>query len=150
MQTHVVAKSLVFNKDHQVLLLRRASHDAYRPGGIDLPGGKVEEGEEIATGALREVLEETGLTIDPATMQLVYSLTKAGDNTSAREAANIVRLFFICQTDGSDVKVNPEEHDTFYWYPIQEAVEKTDHPIHKELLAYIQKHNLVPEAWGGV
>ena len=47
MQTHIVAKTLVFNERGELLLIRRSTTDSHRPGEPDLPGGQVEAGEEI-------------------------------------------------------------------------------------------------------
>lgn len=45
---------LVFNEEHALLMI-------FRRGKWDLPKGKLDEGEDIADCALREVSEETGL-----------------------------------------------------------------------------------------
>lgn len=143
MQTDVVAKSLVFNRDQKVLLLRRATHDTYRPGGFDLPGGAIEEGEEFIAGALREIAEETGLRIDSRDIHLIYSITRPLHKPALNVDVNIVRLFFACKTEDPNVVVNPEEHDAYYWCDIEEAVAKTDHPVHKELLSYVLEHRIM-------
>jgi len=54
------AGAVVFEGD-SVLLIRRANPP--RAGEWALPGGKVETGEDPANAAVREVLEETGLSI---------------------------------------------------------------------------------------
>jgi len=46
---------LVYSKDNKVLLI-------FRRGKWDLPKGKLDEGEDLVTCALREVEEETGLS----------------------------------------------------------------------------------------
>ena len=51
-------------RDGKVLLLRRARSPG--AGFYSLPGGRVEFGESLHTALLREVDEETGLTIDIA------------------------------------------------------------------------------------
>lgn len=59
-QPVIFAASAVVWRDGKVLLVRRG-----RPPGKDfwsLPGGKVEPGETNEAAALREVLEETGLS----------------------------------------------------------------------------------------
>lgn len=47
------------------LLVARRAHDPGR-GKWDLPGGFLEEGEEPLDGLRRELLEETGLDVEPA------------------------------------------------------------------------------------
>jgi 8-oxo-dGTP pyrophosphatase MutT (NUDIX family) len=147
MRTLIVAKSLIFNSDHKILLLRRAADDIYRPNGFDLPGGVIEEGEEFTAGALRETLEETGLAVDPASMRLVYSITKPVHNPELKGEVSVVRLFFAARSASSAITVNPKEHGAYYWCDIQEAAEKTDHTVHKALLNYIREHNVAAELW---
>ncbi len=149
MQTCIIARTLVFNGDDKLLLLRRCADDRYRPGGIDLPGGSVEPDEHYIEGALRETLEEAGLNIDRGTMRLVYAYARPNtDYDGSGDSLNAVGLFFACRTNGSDVILNPEEHDEAYWCTLDEAVEKTDHPHHKEMLSYIRDNNITAELWG--
>jgi len=53
----VSAKAVLVSKDGQILLMRKSS------GLVDLPGGKVEEGEDLYLALEREIHEETGLKI---------------------------------------------------------------------------------------
>lgn len=59
----------IFDSAGRILLVRRA----YPPYGWTTPGGRMEECESIAAAAAREVLEETGLTIQPGGVIGVYS-----------------------------------------------------------------------------
>jgi ADP-ribose pyrophosphatase YjhB (NUDIX family) len=54
---------IVEDEEGRVLLARRAI-DPYR-GMWDTPGGYLEEGEHPVDGIHRELLEETGLTVEP-------------------------------------------------------------------------------------
>ena len=60
------AKAVLLDEDGRVLLLDCT--DPHRPGlrWWELPGGGVEPGEDEVDALVREVLEETGLTVDPA------------------------------------------------------------------------------------
>src|SRR5258705_6271456 len=58
----------VIFQDDRVLLQRR---DDNRRWG--LPGGSVEPGESVRTAVIREVHEETGLTVEPLRLIGVYS-----------------------------------------------------------------------------
>jgi len=53
----VSAKAVLVTKDGKVLLMRKTS------GIVDLPGGKVEDGEDMFLALQREVKEETGLKL---------------------------------------------------------------------------------------
>lgn len=55
MKTIVAAGGLVYNEKDELLMI-------FRRGKWDLPKGKLDEGESIEDCAVREVIEETGLT----------------------------------------------------------------------------------------
>jgi len=58
-------------RDGLILIARRAGAQ-HLPGAWEFPGGKIEDGEEPAAAALRELREETGLTAVTATSLLVF------------------------------------------------------------------------------
>ena len=69
-----------------VLMLGGVGGDAvlcvhHRVRGWELPGGKVEEGEEEVTAAIREVAEEAGVRIQPLQLTRIaqYQLTEDGE-----------------------------------------------------------------------
>ncbi|MBP2158810.1 MULTISPECIES: NUDIX hydrolase [Asticcacaulis] len=59
----------------EVLLIKRGR--APRQGEWSIPGGKVELGEALADAALRELLEETGVTAEMAGLVEVYEILEA-------------------------------------------------------------------------
>lgn len=59
--------------DEQVLLGRKKT--GLGAGNLVGPGGKLEAGESPADAAVRETLEEVGITIDPADLTLIGELT---------------------------------------------------------------------------
>jgi 8-oxo-dGTP diphosphatase len=62
----VAAKGIVRRGDGAVLIIRRSPHSGADPGAWDLPGGKMAYGERLLDALVREVLEETGLTVTGA------------------------------------------------------------------------------------
>lgn len=56
-------KVLIQDMEGRCLLLKRSLNSKGNPGKWDLPGGKVDVGENLEQGLLREVAEEAGLTI---------------------------------------------------------------------------------------
>jgi 8-oxo-dGTP diphosphatase len=59
-----IAVVLLVDAKGQVLMQHRSADAPISPGLWGLPGGHVEEGEEPFQAAHRELLEETGLTVD--------------------------------------------------------------------------------------
>ena len=55
---------------HRALLIRRGSEPL--KGEWSIPGGMLELGEELTTGVRRELLEETGLEVEPLEMILAF------------------------------------------------------------------------------
>jgi ferredoxin--NADP+ reductase len=57
-------KVILVNSQGECLLLQRSAVSKNNPGKWELPGGKLEQGEDLQHGLKREVLEETGLEIE--------------------------------------------------------------------------------------
>src|SRR5210317_2614401 len=57
-----VAVAVILDSKNNVLITRRAA-DAHQGGLWEFPGGKVEDGEDLAVALQRELLEELGIEI---------------------------------------------------------------------------------------
>lgn len=139
MTTDIVAKAVVYTDDNRALLLTRSETDEQRPAGFDLPGGGIEAGESMKEGVIREVLEETGLTIMPPDAQLLWT------KTVMQHDKNIVRLLYSCKT-ASDIVRLSFEHDAYTWAPLKDIADELDHPYWSEGIRYAQANHLLPAA----
>jgi len=59
--------------DHEKVLLGRRSQDVYRGGKWSLPGGFIEFDEDFLSAAHREIMEETGLSVEITSLFSVIS-----------------------------------------------------------------------------
>jgi 8-oxo-dGTP diphosphatase len=59
----VAAKAIVVNERGDVLVIRRSPTAHFCPDVWDLPGGKMDDRERLVDALVREVREETGLTV---------------------------------------------------------------------------------------
>jgi 8-oxo-dGTP diphosphatase len=101
-------KVVILNQSGECLLLKRSFDSANNPGKWEFPGGKVEGSEKFDEALLREVYEETGLTI---------SLMRVAG--SAEYELPAMRIAYIimegCPASG-EVKLS-KEHLEFTWTP---------------------------------
>ena len=58
-----VAGKAVVRRDGRILLLQRSLKSGFDPGRWELPGGKINYGENLGDALQREVQEEVGLVI---------------------------------------------------------------------------------------
>jgi ADP-ribose pyrophosphatase YjhB (NUDIX family) len=90
------ASALCVDEDGRALLGRRA-HEPAR-GRWDIPGGFLEEGEHPLDGLRRELLEETGLTVEPTSFLGTW-MDRYGEGELAIATLNLVWVARV--VDGS-------------------------------------------------
>ena len=108
------------NKNGEYLFLKRSEDSSWAPSIFDLPGGKMEWGEHPLDTLGRELLEEIGT--------VASNITFAGMQTRITELKNVkyhvLKLYYF-GTISTDVKLN-DEHQSFKWFTIKEALEAND------------------------
>ena len=63
-QIILVNRCFIFNEENKILLVRRHSQDRKDPDKWEVPGGKLDSGEDLSVSKKREIVEETGLIIE--------------------------------------------------------------------------------------
>jgi ADP-ribose pyrophosphatase YjhB (NUDIX family) len=110
-----VAASAAILRDGKVLVVRRARAPAN--GVFSLPGGVVETGETLHEAVAREVMEETGLTIEPVALA-GYRETIVRDK-EARVERHFVILPFAARYIAGEPVLN-EELSEWRWVDLAE------------------------------
>jgi bis(5'-nucleosidyl)-tetraphosphatase len=120
--------------DQIVYLLLR-----YGAGHWDLPKGKIEPEETKQEAALRELMEETGLTahLDDNFEETVHYIFTDYDKQLTQKTV----YFFTGQTTNTHVVLS-HEHTDFAWLPYKEALEQLTYDNAKVLLKKAHKHLL--------
>lgn len=118
-----------------------------RKNTIALPKGNIDSGEKPVETAMREVWEETGLSVEPVTkladVKYVYS-RKWSDNA---RIFKVVSFFLMKYKSGQigDIKPNMQhEVRRAWWMPLEEAAQKLSYSGEKQVAAkaaeYVRSH----------
>ncbi len=120
---------LVMNQDERVLLLKRKLDDKF-PNMWEPPGGRKEKKEMILDAVKRELLEETGVSVD-------VGLKYIGETNFSIKDSNkkVNAVFFSLKTNNQAIKIS--EHGEFGWFTIEEAIKLVDFEFIKQLLKKI-------------
>ena len=87
----------------RVLLVQRATEPAR--GQWSLPGGLVEIGESLADAVVREVREETGLTVEPVELiELLERIHREGE----RVRYHYVIADYLCRVTGGELRAGSD------------------------------------------
>jgi 8-oxo-dGTP diphosphatase len=101
-----------------LLAIRRRDNGRWEP-----PGGALELDETIGEGLVREVLEETGLTVEPEALTGVYKNMRRG----------IVALVFRCRVVDGQVGASAEAAKVA-WLSAEEVAQRMDEAYAMRLL----------------
>lgn len=96
---------------NSILMFKRSETKKAFPGWWALPGGHIEEGENPLAAAIREVREETGITITPKNIQLKFI---ASHHHLDRNELYIV-YGFLAIFDEKPVEVTQTTEGTAQW-----------------------------------
>jgi 8-oxo-dGTP diphosphatase len=96
----------VFDDTGKVLVLKRAPHMRTRPNEWDVPGGKVDEGELVVDGVVRELYEEAGIVL--TNLELIIS--KSG------EKDGVTHEFSYYRSGYKGVVALSHEHTEYAWH----------------------------------
>ena len=107
----LAVRLLLFNNAGEVLLLRRSYSSKTNPGTWELPGGKVDPGEKFDTAILREMEEETGLTV-----RIHHA---AGTAEQEVPAWHVIHLVMTGTIVSGSLRIS-REHEAFRWTGIDE------------------------------
>lgn len=118
------------HRNGELLIVRRCPEEEFAANHWEIPGGRLEAGEEFSDGLVRELKEETGLS-----MANIEAFVDTFDFPT--DEGYVVREFnFLVSTESYDIVLDPKEHSAFAWISADD-IEK--YLMTKEMRATIEK-----------
>ncbi|MFB7089906.1 NUDIX domain-containing protein [Streptomyces sp. NPDC056296] len=112
--TLLVAAVIVHDQaTNRVVLLQRSQNAKFAQGMWDLPVGKSEPGEPITETAVRELYEETGLTVKPESLQIAHIIHGAWGVEAPNGFLTVV--FAAHEWTGKPENREPRKHAQVCW-----------------------------------
>ena len=130
----VSVAAAITNPAGQPLAVRRRDNGHWEP-----PGGVLELEETIQAGLVREVLEETGLQVEPEALSGVYKNMRRG----------IIALVFRCRIVGGQPRATSEA-DEVAWLTPAEVRERMDEAYATRLLDALEPGPVAVRAHDGL
>jgi 8-oxo-dGTP diphosphatase len=121
----IVGVGAVVIDGERVLLVRRG-HEPLK-GEWSLPGGALELGETLQQGIVREVLEETGLTVVPTAIVEVFDRITQ-EEVSGRIRYHYVLVDFVCQVTGGTLRGGSDAEEA-RWVLREEMHQQGDYRV---------------------
>ncbi|WP_405537971.1 NUDIX domain-containing protein [Streptomyces sp. NBC_00075] len=112
--TLLVAAVIVHDKaTNRVVLLQRSENAKFAQGMWDLPVGKSEPGEPVTETAVRELYEETGLTVKPESLKVAHIIHSAWGVEAPNGFLTVV--FVAHEWSGELENREPRKHSQVCW-----------------------------------
>jgi len=124
---------IVFNG--KILILRESSkyEDGAQFGKVDVPGGRVKLGERFDEGLIREIKEETGLSVK---LGNPFCVSEWRPKVRGEEW-QVVATFFECFSENDKVVLSGD-HDKYLWINPKEYLKyniiETNYPVFEAFL----------------
>lgn len=134
-QRPILAVSAAIIRDNRVLIVRRAKPPA--EGLFTLPGGGVEAGESLHDAIRREVMEETGITIEPVALAGYREAVRR--DADGKVARHFVIMAFVCRWLAGEPRLNEELSEARWLEPVAIAGLKTTDGLAEIVAAAFEK-----------
>ncbi|MEI6292754.1 MAG: NUDIX domain-containing protein [Methanomicrobiales archaeon] len=134
----VSGRALIIDQNGRVLVLKRSDDSSSNPGKWELPGGKPNKGESFEESLRREVLEETGFSIDIR--------QSAGTADQLVSGYHVVHVVMVASIRSGGLAIS-DEHSAFQWVEMQElgSLDKADW-FSQYYLVYLRGPDQVPDS----
>jgi mutator protein MutT len=136
MAIFATARVLLVNSAKELLIVRRSATDPRHAGEWDIPGGRLEPGEDVMAAAVRETEEEIGVTAKNP--ELVFAMSKT------RYGGTGTWIFFLERVQGKNPEITlSNEHDDYKWVPFAGLPEYTEAPVLLGMHDFLSTHDII-------
>ncbi len=110
--------------------------DKHHPhwSGWNFPGGHVERGESVTASVIREVFEETGLTVENPLLCGIKEFHKLSDGGRY--------IVFLYRANKFSGEIKSSSEGAVFWHPISELDEKRLVPSFEDMLRVFTDDNI--------
>jgi 8-oxo-dGTP pyrophosphatase MutT (NUDIX family) len=120
----LAVKAFIVNKN-RLFILKREKRDVQKPNIWEIPGGRLELGEDPILGLMREIREETGLYVRPLCPLSIRHFQRDDKQL-------ITMIVFYCRSINGFLKLSGE-HSDYEWIKLKSCKKKLTPFFHKEV-----------------
>ena len=106
----LTVRGIIKNDANEILIVKRHPKSRTDPEMWELPGGKVESGEEFADALVREIKEETNLDVE------IGDFAEAIQNNYSHKRT-VQIMMYLCEVKG-EIKIS-DEHTEWMWASLE-------------------------------
>ncbi len=129
---------LLFNLNHEILLLRRIN-TPFCNNCYSLPGGQIEVGQTARDTLVREAKNSLGLIINHDDLEFIHVMYR-----KCNEPEFFACVFTVSQWNGNLCNNEPDRHDDMQWFSLDKLPENMV-PAHRHALEMIQQNIIYSE-----
>jgi 8-oxo-dGTP pyrophosphatase MutT (NUDIX family) len=111
----------------KLLLIQKSLEDPNQPGKWEVPGGRMEFGEDVDVHIMREVAEEVGIPVAPGPPFFVWQWVNHREVNGAPVAMQVVAVARTCAPLGVEINTSRRVHEDYLddvrWVPLAELEE---------------------------
>lgn len=133
MNTVIVVGVCIKSKNNELLMVQEAGKDI--KGLLNFPMGKLDDGETIFEGAIRETKEETGFDVKLTSILSIQ-------NYVSEKGGNLIKITFNADIVSGEIKFDTDEIMNVKWIPINELEQMSN----KELRSYNSLIDIIKDA----
>lgn len=130
-------------ENESILLVERGREPL--KGQWSLPGGAVETGERLEHAVAREVLEETGLVVEPTAIATLFE--RIMPDEQGKPEYHYVLVDYFCRVIGGELCAG-DDSSCARWTPFDELANLQVTPGTKEVIAAVRAGVTAPLALG--